>query len=163
MSWGRLSVIFKNPAPEAKVQLVFLFAPKHPFGELFSKIAFKSSSEFSFWRKIRKFEIGQNVPNLQILSGFQCIFTTLVEDNENLCWIHFFISRFSSFWIGFHYILPPTKLSFYCIHPRKVHYILYSFCTLNFAIFQTTITSIVQECTWNKRVPFNEHFFVFIM
>ena len=30
----RLSVIFKNPATEAKLQL-FYFAPKDPFGELF--------------------------------------------------------------------------------------------------------------------------------
>ena len=42
----------------------FLIAPKDPFGELFSKIILKSSSEFLFWQKIRKFEIGQNVPNL---------------------------------------------------------------------------------------------------
>ena len=42
----------------------FLFSQKDPFGESFSKIIFKSSSEFLFWKKIRKFEIGQNVPNL---------------------------------------------------------------------------------------------------
>ena len=60
-----MSVIFKNPATEAKIQLFFLFAPKDPFGELFLKITFKSSSEFLFWQKIRKFEIGQNVPNFQ--------------------------------------------------------------------------------------------------
>ena len=57
-------MIFENPATEAKIQLFFLFAPKDPFGESFSKIIFKSSSEFLFWKKIRKFEIGQNVPNL---------------------------------------------------------------------------------------------------
>ena len=42
---------------------VFLFAPKDPFGELFSKIIFKSSSEFLFWQKLGKFEIDQNVPD----------------------------------------------------------------------------------------------------
>ena len=36
---------------------------------------------------------------------------------------------------------------FVCNHPRKVYYIFYSVCTLNFAIFQTTITSGVYECT----------------
>ena len=40
----------------------FLFAPKDPFGELFSKIIFKSSSEFFFRQKLGKFEIGLNVP-----------------------------------------------------------------------------------------------------
>ena len=57
-------MIFENPATEAKIQLFFLFAQKDPFGESFSKIIFKSSSEFLFWKKIRKFEIGQNVPNM---------------------------------------------------------------------------------------------------
>ena len=60
----RLSEIFENPATEAKIQLFFLSAQKDPFGESFSKIIFKSSSEFLFWKKIRKFEIGQNVPNM---------------------------------------------------------------------------------------------------
>ena len=31
---------------------------------IFSKIIFKSSSEFLFWKKKRKFKIGQNVPSL---------------------------------------------------------------------------------------------------
>ena len=44
---------------------IFLFAPKDYFGEMFSKITFQSSSEFLFWQKIRKFEIGQNVPSLR--------------------------------------------------------------------------------------------------
>ena len=35
----------------AKIQLFFLFAPNDPFGELFSKIIFKSSREFLFWQK----------------------------------------------------------------------------------------------------------------
>ena len=59
-----MSVIFKNTTTEEKLQLFLLFAPKDPFGELFSKIIFKSSSECLFWQKIRKFEIGQNVLNL---------------------------------------------------------------------------------------------------
>ena len=42
-----LSVTFENPATEAKIR-IFLFAPKDPFGELFSKIIFKSSSELFF-------------------------------------------------------------------------------------------------------------------
>ena len=49
----RLSIIFENPATEAKIQPFFLFSQKDPFGESFSKIIFKSSSEFLFWKKIR--------------------------------------------------------------------------------------------------------------
>ena len=57
-----LSVTFKNPATEAEIRISFFFAPKDPFGELFSKIIFKSSSEFLFWQTLGKFEIGLNVP-----------------------------------------------------------------------------------------------------
>ena len=39
----------------------FLFHQKNPFGKLFSKTKFKSSSEASFLRKIAKFKIGLNV------------------------------------------------------------------------------------------------------
>ena len=55
---------FQESGDRSKNLTFFLFAPKDPYGELFSKISFKSSSEFLFWQKIRKFEIGQNVPNL---------------------------------------------------------------------------------------------------
>ena len=55
---------FQESGDRSKNLTFFLFAPKDPYGELFSKILFKSSSEFLFWQKIRKFEIGQNVPNL---------------------------------------------------------------------------------------------------
>ena len=55
---------FQESGNRSKNLTFFLFAPKDPYGELFSKILFKSSSEFLFWQKIRKFEIGQNVPNL---------------------------------------------------------------------------------------------------
>ena len=47
----RLSVIFENPATEAKIQLFFLFSQKNPFGESFLKIIFKSSNEFYFGKK----------------------------------------------------------------------------------------------------------------
>ena len=40
-----------------------IFSPNDPFGELVSKIIFKSSSEFLFWQKLGKFEIGLNLPD----------------------------------------------------------------------------------------------------
>ena len=56
---------FQEFGDRSKNSTFFLFAPKDPFGELFSKITFKSSSELLFWQKVRKFEIGQNlIPNL---------------------------------------------------------------------------------------------------
>ena len=55
---------FQESGDRSKNSTSFLLAPKDPFGELFSKKIFKSSSEFLFWQKIGKFEIGQNVPNL---------------------------------------------------------------------------------------------------
>ena len=55
---------FQESGDRSKNSAFFLFTPKDPFGELFSKMTFKSSSESLFWQKIRKFEIGQNLPNL---------------------------------------------------------------------------------------------------
>ena len=54
---------FRESGVRSENSNFFLFAPKDPFGELFSKIIFKSSSEFLFWQKLGKFEIGQNVPD----------------------------------------------------------------------------------------------------
>ena len=48
---------FRESGDRSKKSTFFLFAPKDPFGESFSKIIFKSSNEFLFWKKIRKFEI----------------------------------------------------------------------------------------------------------
>ena len=48
---------FRESGDRSKESAFFLFAPKDPFGESFSKIIFKSSNEFLFWKKIRKFEI----------------------------------------------------------------------------------------------------------
>ena len=39
---------FQESGDRSKNSTFFLFAPKDPFGELFSKIIFKSSSEFLF-------------------------------------------------------------------------------------------------------------------
>ena len=55
---------FRESGERSKNSTFFLCAQKDTFGGSFSKIIFKSSSEFLFWKKIRKFEIGQNVPNL---------------------------------------------------------------------------------------------------
>ena len=45
---------FRESGDRSENSNFFLFAPKDPFGELFSKIIFKSSSEFFFSAKIRK-------------------------------------------------------------------------------------------------------------
>ena len=54
---------FRESGDRSENSNFFLFAQKDPFGELFSKIIFKSSSEFLFWKKLGKFEIGLNVPD----------------------------------------------------------------------------------------------------
>ena len=48
---------FRESGDRSKKSTFFLFTPKDPFGESFSKMIFKSSNEFLFWKKIRKFEI----------------------------------------------------------------------------------------------------------
>ena len=63
---GNLRVVvsnFRESGDRAENSNFFLFAQKNPFGELFSKIIFKSSSEFLFWQKNGKFEIGRNGPS----------------------------------------------------------------------------------------------------
>ena len=54
---------FRESGDRAENSNFFLFAQKNPFGELFSKIILKSSSEFLFWQKNEKFEIGLNGPS----------------------------------------------------------------------------------------------------
>ena len=54
---------FRESGDRAENSNFFLFAQKNPFGELFSKIIFKSYSEFLFWQKNGKFEIGRNRPS----------------------------------------------------------------------------------------------------
>ena len=69
MLFGSLSFLravvsnFRESGDRSENSNFFLFAPKDPFGELFSKIIFKSSSEFFFRQKLGKFEIGLNVPD----------------------------------------------------------------------------------------------------
>ena len=49
--------IFRESRDRTENSNFLLFRPKDPFGELFSKILFKSSSEFNFLRNLRKLEI----------------------------------------------------------------------------------------------------------
>ena len=52
---------FQESGDRSENSNFFLFAPNDPFGELFSKIIFKSSSEFLSCQKLGKFKIGLNV------------------------------------------------------------------------------------------------------
>ena len=54
---------FQESGDRSENSNFFLFAQKDPFDELFSKIIYKSSSEFLFWKKFGKFEIGLSVPD----------------------------------------------------------------------------------------------------
>ena len=49
--------IYRESRDRTENSNFILFRPKDPFGELFSKILFKSSSEFNFLRNLRKLEI----------------------------------------------------------------------------------------------------------
>ena len=50
---------FRESGDRAENSNFFLFAQKNPFGELFSKIAFKSSSEFLFWQKTESSKLAE--------------------------------------------------------------------------------------------------------
>ena len=53
--------LIEKPAPDQKIRIFFLFHPKNPYGKLFSKTIFKSSSKGPFLRKIGKLKIGLNL------------------------------------------------------------------------------------------------------
>ena len=93
---------FQESGDRSKNSTSFLFAPKDPFGELFSKIIFKSSREFLFWQEIRTFKIGQNIP---ILHNFYRAFSAFSQRSykatKNYLGFIFFISCFSSLGIAF--------------------------------------------------------------
>ena len=144
-----MSVIFKNPATEAKIQLFLNFLQKTLWVNCFQKWHSRVLASLYFGKKIRKLEIGQNVPNLHNFYRAGSAFSQRsYKPTKNYLGFIFFHKLFfipwSSFLTIFHLQL---NFFFVCNHPRKVHYIFYSVCTLNFAIFQTTITSGVYECT----------------
>ena len=115
-----MSVIFENTATEAKIQL-FLFAQKDPFGESFSKIIFKSSSEFLFWKKIRKFEIGQNVPNLHNFYPAFSAFSRQRKINLDSFFHKLVLIPWSSFATIFH-----LQLNFLSFVTTRVKYTIFS-------------------------------------
>ena len=72
---------FRESGDRSENSNFYLFAPKDPFGELFSKIIFKSSSVFLFWQKLGKFEIGLNATDgpieiMQITTFLELSFKT---------------------------------------------------------------------------------------
>ena len=64
-TWNLRAVVsnFQESGDKSENSNYFLSAQNDPFGELFSKIIFKSSSEFLFWQKLGKIEIGLNGPD----------------------------------------------------------------------------------------------------
>ena len=119
-----MSVIFKNPATEAEIQL-FSFAPEDPFGELFSKIIFKSSSEFLFWQKIRKFEIGQTYLICIISIGLSVHFHNARTRQRKIILDSFFHKLFFIPWSSFATIFH-LQLNFLSFVTTRVKYTIFS-------------------------------------
>ena len=101
---------FRDPSQLINIPQIFIHLTQaislrnlnDPFGELFSKIIFKSSREFLFWQKIRTFEIGQNVPNLHnFYRAFSAFSQRSYKTTKNYLGFIFFISCFSSLGIAF--------------------------------------------------------------
>ena len=63
VKWFLRAVVCKYQefGARSKNSIFFLFYPKNPFGKLFLKTIFKSSSETPFLRKIGKLKIGLNL------------------------------------------------------------------------------------------------------
>ena len=93
---------FEESYDRSKISDFILVYQKYPFGELFSKITFKTSIAFSFFQKIEKFKLP-----LDALSGppgnkqKSCIFTTLVHNNGNHSCFSISVPNKSSFYLSY--------------------------------------------------------------
>jgi hypothetical protein len=70
-----------------------LLHQKDPFGELFSEIYFKSSSEFTFLRNLGKFEIPLNQPRWPMEFMQSCAFSTGQYRKKETC-LDFILTQF---------------------------------------------------------------------
>ena len=143
-----MSLVFKNPATEAKIQLFFNFLQKTLLVNCFQKWHSRVPASLYFGKKCESSKSAKTYPISIISVGLPVHFHNAPTSQLKIILDSFFHKLFfipwSSFLTIFHLQL---NFFFVCNHPRKVHYIFYSVCTLNFAIFQTTITSGVYECT----------------
>ena len=139
---------FQESGDRSKNLTFFLFAPKTLMVNCFQKYYSKVPASFYFGKKYESSKSAKTYL-ICIISIWLLVHFHNARTRQRKFILHSFF-----LYVVFHpleqlcnYILSPTKLSFVCNHPRKVHYICYSVCTLNFAIFQTTISSGVYECT----------------
>ena len=98
----------------------FSLHQKNPFGKLFSKTIFKSSSEAPFLRKVGKLKIDLNLVEgpMEIMQIRAFSKHSYEKTKANLQFIFTgFVAQFSKFLSS--YILSLSRLSFYFLHPYK--------------------------------------------
>ena len=143
-----MSVIFKNPATEAKIQLFFNFLQKTLLVNCFQKWHSRVPASLYFGKKYESLKSAKTYLICIISIGLPVHFHNAPTRQRKIILDSFFHKLFFIPWSSFLTIFHlQMNFFFVCNHPRKEHYIFYSVCTLNFAIFQTTITSGVYECT----------------
>ena len=139
-----MSVIFKNPATEAKLN----FLHKTLLVNCFQKWHSIVSASLYFGKKCESSKSPKTYLICIISIGLPVHFHNAPTSQRKIILDSFFHKLFFIPWSSFLTIFHlQMNFFFVCNHPRKEHYIFYSVCTLNFAIFQTTITSGVYECT----------------
>ena len=116
---------FRESGDRSKNSTFFSFAQKDPFGESFSKIILKSSSEFLFWKKIRKFEIGQNVLICIISIGLSVHFHNARTRQRKIILDSFFHKFFFIPWSSFATIFH-LQLNFLSFVTTRVKYPIFS-------------------------------------
>ena len=98
----------------------FSLDQKNPFGKLFSKTIFKSSSEAPFLRKVGKLKIGLNLVEgpmeIMQIRAFSKRSYKKTKANPQFIFTEF-VAQFSKFLSS--YILSLSRLSFYFLHPYK--------------------------------------------
>ena len=143
-----MSVIFKNPATEAKIQLFLNFLQKTLLVNCFQKWHSRFPASLYFGKKYESLKSAKTYIIRIISIGLPVHFHNAPTSQRKIILDSFFHKLFLIPWSSFLTIFHlQMNFFFVCNHPRKVHYIFYSVYTLNFAIFQTTITSGVYECT----------------
>ena len=143
-----MSVIFKNPATEAKIQLFFNFLQKTLLVNCFQKWHSRVPASLYFGKKYESLKSAKTYLICITSIGLPVHFHNAPTRQRKIILDSFFHKLFFIPWSSFLTIFHlQMNFFFVCNHPRKVHYIFYSVRTLNFAIFQTTITSGVYECT----------------
>ena len=116
---------FRESGDRSKKSTFFLFAPKDPFGESFSKIILKSSSEFLFWKKYESSKSAKTYLICIISIGLSVHFHNARTRQRKIILDSFFHKLFFIPWSSFATIFH-LQLNFLSFVTTRVKYTIFS-------------------------------------